>query len=407
MSDAETPQPEASVAAPVTVTTPAQHPAFIFTGRQGELAKLSVKITLLTLLTIGIYRFWGKTHLRKYFWNNVTIAGDPLEYIGTPGELFKGFLIALVVLAPTGFLYNALATAVMADGFAMQMTVEGAYYFMILILVQIAFYRMWRYRLSRTTWRGIRFHLMGSTMVYLWRALGWSLAFFLTLGFSHTWGRVALWRYRLNHTGFGSQSFAFDGSGRDLVKYWAVTFYIPVALIFLYSAFDPTLAKLGTLYETGGEITDDDIEGILRAFGLMAIIGALWMFVLIWYQVREFKYVVENLQFGDIHFNLDLSVATVIGLYVKFLTVVGVTFGLGYLMFLSDGIVVGGIIIVTGFLVVMPLANTVIVDHGLAKAITSGLVASDIQAFENVMRSVNEAPKTGEGLADALDVGAF
>ncbi|MGI9462570.1 MAG: DUF898 family protein, partial [Aestuariivirgaceae bacterium] len=54
---------------------------------------LSIKNFLLTLVTLTIYRFWGKTHVRRHIWSNVAINGEALEYTGTGKELFFGFLL--------------------------------------------------------------------------------------------------------------------------------------------------------------------------------------------------------------------------------------------------------------------------------------------------------------------------
>ena len=74
---------------------------FSYHGDTGELFKIYLVNFLLTVITLGIYRFWGKTRIRRYLWSHIEILGDRLEYIGTPKELLIGFLIVLVfVLVP-------------------------------------------------------------------------------------------------------------------------------------------------------------------------------------------------------------------------------------------------------------------------------------------------------------------
>ena len=55
---------------------------------------------MLLLVTLGIYRFWLATDVRRSLWNHTEIAGDYLEYIGTARELLVGFLIAIALLVP-------------------------------------------------------------------------------------------------------------------------------------------------------------------------------------------------------------------------------------------------------------------------------------------------------------------
>ena len=68
---------------------------------------------MLLLVTLGIYRFWLATDVRRFLWNNTEIAGDNLEYIGTARELLLGFLIAIALLVPiyAVFFLGAFAAA--------------------------------------------------------------------------------------------------------------------------------------------------------------------------------------------------------------------------------------------------------------------------------------------------------
>ncbi|MGZ0189619.1 MAG: DUF898 family protein, partial [Alphaproteobacteria bacterium] len=54
-----------------------------YLGQTGEAWRLAIKTTFLTVITLGIYRFWAKTRLRSYFWSRLTLNGEPLEYAGS------------------------------------------------------------------------------------------------------------------------------------------------------------------------------------------------------------------------------------------------------------------------------------------------------------------------------------
>ena len=69
----------------------------------GGFAGLSLLNGVLRILTLGVYHFWGKTEVRQRIWSAVRIDGEPLEYRGTGGELFRGFLIVFfLILLPMG-----------------------------------------------------------------------------------------------------------------------------------------------------------------------------------------------------------------------------------------------------------------------------------------------------------------
>ena len=69
--------------------------SFEHDGRVSELLPIVLLNALLNVLTLSLYRFWGKTRVRRYLWDNTNLLGDRLEYTGTGGELFKGFLFVL------------------------------------------------------------------------------------------------------------------------------------------------------------------------------------------------------------------------------------------------------------------------------------------------------------------------
>ena len=86
-------------------TPPAEVPAppangARFLGDEKTFWRLLRRGAVLLLVTLGIYRFWLATDVRRSLWNHTEIAGDYLEYIGTARELLLGFLIAIVLLVP-------------------------------------------------------------------------------------------------------------------------------------------------------------------------------------------------------------------------------------------------------------------------------------------------------------------
>src|ERR1051326_8845634 len=71
-----------------------------FAGRRADFRRLVIRGTALELVTVGFYRFWLATDMRRHLWSNTMIEGDAAEYTGTAKELLIGFLFALAILAP-------------------------------------------------------------------------------------------------------------------------------------------------------------------------------------------------------------------------------------------------------------------------------------------------------------------
>src|SRR5690606_38318593 len=123
---------------------------------------------LLGLITLGIYRFWGKTRMRRYLWSHMAYDGDRFEYTGTGGELFKGFLIVAVILVLLTLVNTGAQFAIeiqvrdpaVATILFSAMTIT--FYVMLFFLIFVGRYTALRYRLTRTRWRAIRGGLAGS-----------------------------------------------------------------------------------------------------------------------------------------------------------------------------------------------------------------------------------------------------
>jgi uncharacterized membrane protein YjgN (DUF898 family) len=181
------------------------------------------KGVILTLLTVGIYRFWFTTAIRKNLWARAFIDGSPAEYTGKAHELLLGFLVALAVLLPA-YIAVFVATMYLPDptlGFL-------AAYILLFLLVQFARYRARRYIASRTLWRGIRFRQDGSALAYTALAAGWWLVTLLTLGVGYPFMRASLERYRMCHTLFGETRFTSDANGLSVFFHWMIVYALSI-----------------------------------------------------------------------------------------------------------------------------------------------------------------------------------
>ena len=76
-----------------------------FSGDRGEFRRLVARGAGLELVTVGFYRFWLATDIRRHLWSNTLIDGDAAEYTGRGKELLIGFLFALAILVPIYLAY--------------------------------------------------------------------------------------------------------------------------------------------------------------------------------------------------------------------------------------------------------------------------------------------------------------
>ncbi len=399
-------------------------PVLAFDGRRPPFVKLLIINGLLTILTLGIYRFWAKTKVRRFFWSNVRFLDDPLEYTGTGGELFVGFLIVMAILFPLGLIYSAIGALAPPDMPAIQIGMEVVYYLVIYALIQIGFYRMWRYRMSRTTWRGVRFGLDGSTWTYLKLATGWTLLSAITLGFAYPWMQVDLWRYQVRHTRIGSDIFRFEGNAKDLIWPW-VTVYIPMICIagagigIMLSFESYTDNELPTMI--AGKEAFVEIMGTLIGISLLAFFITFFM-----YQIRQTRYQISGVKLGIASFKSMLPIrrlfifATLSFLlmgaviFLPFIMYLGPNFDLGFFPYADTpepatfGEAITPILFMfVSFVFIFPLIWSVLFKFEVIKQMVITTSIDNPEVLEQAAQSASETPRTGEGLADALDIGGF
>ena len=152
--------------------------------------------SLLADVTLGIYRFWLTTDIRRFLWSNTELAGESFEYTGTARELLLGFLIAIAVLVPLYVGFSLLALRLGAVGSS---SARSAFP-VLTFLGQYAVYRARRYRLTRTIYRGVRFHQDGSAWRYALCAVFWWSLIVLTLGLAYPFAQSRLERFKMRHT---------------------------------------------------------------------------------------------------------------------------------------------------------------------------------------------------------------
>src|SRR3954462_8729655 len=196
---------------PVPPPLPAQ---LDFTGDRKSFFQLVARGAGLELVTLGFYRFWLVTDIRRHLWSNTVIDGDAAEYTGRGRELLIGFLIALAILVPIYLAYFLISVEAEHLQAAASIPLVAAFY----VFGQFAIYRARRYRLTRTVWRGVRFWMSGSGWSYAWRAGLWALLSALTLGIAAPWAKAALERYKMRHTAYGSLQGRFEATGWDFFK---------------------------------------------------------------------------------------------------------------------------------------------------------------------------------------------
>lgn len=139
--------------APFAATGPAHEgsrTALRFTGSGSEYFRIWIVNLLLILLTVGLYYPWAKVRRLQYFHRNTLLGDHGFDFHGNPWAMLRGYVLVAVLTSLYSFAGQASLTA-------------GLVAFAIMAAVWPALFRSaQQFRLSNTSWRGMRFRFTGS-----------------------------------------------------------------------------------------------------------------------------------------------------------------------------------------------------------------------------------------------------
>jgi uncharacterized membrane protein YjgN (DUF898 family) len=378
-----------------------------------DLAPLVWRGQILTVVTLGLYRFWYRTDLRRWYWRNTIIGGTGLEYRGSARELLLGFLFALAIMVPL-YLFSAYAGLFLGEDAAVIVQIVFGVGFVF--LVQYGAYRSRRYRLTRTLWRGIRFDQTGSALAFGLKSLGWIVLTLLSAGLAFPLMRRALERHRVEHTRFGSAEGAFDAPIAPVMKRW-LALVIPTVVCLSVG--------LGMIAAMADRITGGNVP--LDAVGLaivLIVLGVIWP-LLLWpaYRAAEFCTFTNGTSIGGVRLTSGFRTQRLYGLYAGLIGIaLGVLFGALILLAVLAPALFYSIrqgapqfsallapigVYLVGFTVFSSFKELVF-NQGFWRHAVSTLDVTNLEALDHIIGgSVEPEAATGEGLADALDFGGI
>ncbi|RKT32962.1 uncharacterized protein DUF898 [Roseovarius halotolerans] len=383
-----------------------------YQGQRGPLFGLAFVTALLTMLTLGIYRFWGKTRIRRYIWSSVSGDGDSFEYTGTGLEKFLGFLVAIVLLAvylgAVQMILFFFGLTLFAEPTSPEMALAqmGGFYLTFLAVVPLIFfaqYRARRYKLARSRWRGVRFGAEKGAWGYALRAMGHWLLTILTLGLMLPRQTFWLEKYKTDRSWYGDGRFVQEGR-------WSALYG---AMKHLFIGVGLVLAAVVAL------ALQSPVVG-----GVLAAVGYVWAMVgFISYRVRAFIYLTEHKVLDDgIRFEARPETRTIIGLVIVGSLVVSLIMGVVFavlaalasmvvgpaMMAPGPGHIVGLVLMMglyLGALLMGGALSLVWIVQPVIAHVVGAITVRGADRLADIRQRVHDSGADAEGFADALDVG--
>lgn len=342
-----------------------------FTGSWQEFLPIALTNLLLTIVTLGIYRFWAKARERRYLWSRTHVVDDSLEWTGTGKEMFLGFLVVFVVLIPVLLVGQMVLEGLVLRGQALAAgLLTLAFYGGVFYLVGVGSFRALRYRLSRTYWHGIRGGSEDGGWSYGLQFLWKSAVGIVLLGFLVPWAQTSLWNDRWNRMSFGQHQFE-AGAGTDgLFGRWMLVYLAPVI------GFVAGLVTMGAAFAGG-------VDGRAAGVGSVVLVlvlgyGAFLLFSLAYY-AAFYRQVTSATSIAGLQFEFTAQTSDWLKLILGNIALVIFTLGAG-LMF---------------------------VGYRNWSFAVRHIEAYGVVDLDTLLQSRAAATGDAEGLADAFDIGAI
>lgn len=366
-----------------------------YDGTIGALYWIFIKNLLLNIVTLSIYRFWGKTNLRRYAWSHTSLQGQRFEYTGRGGELFVGFLIVVAFYTVAAILLNV---AILSVGEVAQVIGQFVALALIVYFIFVAQYAAQNYRLTRTLWSGIRGGMTGSAWRYGVKAFVFMLLNAFTLNLAAPWTTLRLAEDRFNHSYFGNAKASLQASAGQLYLTFLLGFLFTIVGMIVVAiaaggvayaiilAFDmmPFLQDYVQASESGIRIEPTEEQEGQLALLVFAFVGIFYLGLALVaiiafapYTAALFRTIANNLQLAELRFSSEVNAWNYISLWFGNILIVVLTLGIGF-----------------------PIA----VHRSIRFFVDRVTIHGELDV-DRLQQSSLERPKFGEGLLEAFDPG--
>ncbi|MFA6220007.1 MAG: YjgN family protein [Erythrobacter sp.] len=351
--------------------------AFAFEGTWREFAPIAFTNLLLTIVTLGIYRFWATARERRYLWSRSRFVDENLEWAGTGKELFLGFVMVMLLFLLPYFALTFVAQALIARGQeALGLALVSGALLLIFYLGGVARFRALRYRLSRTHWRGIRGGSddqgLAFGVTYMWK----TVVGMLPAGLLIPWSMTSLWNERWSKMSFGPFAFASNADPGEVFARFLLFYLAP----FILFGIGIVAAVSGAATGFTGQPSDTGATTMV-----IGVIGAIAFFYLglgliaVAFYAKFYRVAIGALRWRNLEFSFNASTMDWVRLLLVDVMLVVFTLGIG----------------------------AIFLSYRHWKFFITHLEAHGEILLDELTQSTTTIAAHGEGLLDAFDVGAF
>ena len=276
-----------------------------FLGSGKEWFKIIIINWLLTVLTLGIYYPWARAKSLRYIYGKTVLNNEHFHFSGTGKEMFRGFIKVILgyVLLLIVFFFLNLINPILA---------VILLYLAILFFIPFAIHGSFKYKMSRTSYRGIRFGYRGDRIEFILNFIKWIFLSIITLGIYSFWMDMQVRKYTHENIRYGDVEFTNTSKGGDwlgvvLIGYFASVFSLGIYFfwwqkdIFEYYINNIGMKKGDQIVKCRSTATGGGFFKLIMG-NLLIIIFSFGLGIA-WADMRIQKFIFDHIKMeGDINF---------------------------------------------------------------------------------------------------------
>lgn len=272
-----------------------------FNGTAGDYFGVWIVNLLLTILTLGIWSAWAKVRTKRWFYGHTSIDGHAFEYHATGMQIFKGRLLAIVLI--------------------ILLALPGAFFppAQLLTLLVLLFLMPWainaglRFNARVSSWRNVRFNFQGSYGRALWLFVCLPFITLLTLGLLTPVVSRMIARYVIGNTQFGNARMDTQPRVGHLYGIFGLSFllflalFIGIPLVLSILSLLPPLSSILFIIQSPHMASSSMPPEMLASLILAVVMPIILSFYLaifvaaLYYGTRERNEVLNQLSIDSVH----------------------------------------------------------------------------------------------------------
>jgi uncharacterized membrane protein YjgN (DUF898 family) len=279
-----------------------------FFGKGSDYFAIMIVNWLLTLFTFGLYYPWARAKRLSYVYSQTSLNDDRFHFSGTGKEMFRGFIKVILFYMAIMVLFFIVLTVSESQPLAVLVL-----YLALFAMIPFAIHGSLRYRMSRTSYRGIRFGYRGVRKVFVQNFLKWIFFTIISFGIYGAWLQVNIRRYTHENMRYGDVELSNDASGSDYFFLMLRGYFLTAITLGIY-AFR-WQSKIFAFYIDHLKMNKGQQQITFRStatgggfFGLLFVNLLITVFTLgfgtAWADMRTQKFIFDNIKMeGDV--NID------------------------------------------------------------------------------------------------------